>query len=153
MHGVIFITAPMDGLWIAVAALVVSVVGAFYNRRQARTNEHSDARTEARDLADIRGQVIDDLEARFEELESDLKREREQHAEKIELLEKVIAEIRREAAEAQRILLVGFRGTLLKLLGHLETDPPEVDHAIDYLREMLNDETNPPSRRRRRASA
>jgi C4-dicarboxylate-specific signal transduction histidine kinase len=137
---------------IAAAALLVSLALVLYTRRQTRAVEGSDARQEAIELADVRGQVIQDLENRLGDLEREQQRERDEHANKIELLEKVISHVRTEAAEAQRMLVVGFRGAAIKLLGHLEADPAEVDEAVDYLRDMLNGEAPPPARRHRRAA-
>lgn len=42
--------------------------------------------------------------------------------------------------DTQRLLLVGFRGALLKLVDHLEASPPQVEAAIVYVREMLSGE-------------
>ena len=135
-------------------ALLVSVAAVLYSRRQTQTSERSDAREEAIELADIRGKVINDLEERLDNVEREQEREREEHSKKIRLLEQVIEHVRTEAAEAQRMLVVGFRGVAVKVLGHLEADPPEVDKAVEYLRDMLATDgpDAPPSLRRRRAA-
>lgn len=138
-------------LIVGVAALIISLALVFYTRRQTRAGERSEARQEAIELAEVRGKVIEDLEGRLDELEREQERERRDHAEKIRLLENVIEHVRAEAAEAQRMLVIGFRGATIKLLGHLEADPAEVDEAIDYLRDMLNGDAPPPRRHRRAA--
>lgn len=140
------------GVAVGAAALVLSVLTLLYLRRQTRSGERSDARTEAFELAEIRGHVIEDLEDRLGKLEHDHEREREDHAKKIQLLEQVIEHVCTEASEAQRMLVVGFRGAALKILGHLEANPAEVDEAVDYLRDMLNSDAPPPPARRRRAA-
>jgi len=132
--------------------LCISLLTLLHIRRQTRSGERSDARQEAIELADVRGQVIEDLEGRLDEVEREQERERREHSKKIELLEKVIEHVRTEASEAQRMLVVGFRGAAIKLLGHLESDPAEVDEAVEYLRDMLNGEAPPPARRHRRAA-
>ena len=142
--------------WVVAAALVVSIIAVVYSRRSTKTTERTDARMEAETLADVRGKVIRDLESRLANVEKQQEREREDHASKIELIQKVLDHVRKEAAETQRLLVVGFRGASLKILCHLEAEPPEVEQAIDYLRDMLNGEAPPPppsfSLRRRRAA-
>lgn len=147
------VLAHVDGtLWLALAGAAVSVIAVAYSRRSTRASERTDARMEAETLADVRGKVIADLEERLGNIEKQQAREREDHANKIALIEKVLDHVRNEAAETQRLLVVGFRGAAIKILGHLEVDPPEVEQAIDYLRDMLNGDAPPPLRRRRRAA-
>ena len=135
------------------AGLCISLLTLLHLRRQTRSGERTDARQEAIELAEVRGHVIEDLEGRLDELEREQERERREHSKKIELLEKVIEHVRTEASEAQRMLVVGFRGAAIKLLGHLEADPAEVDQAVDYLRDMLNGEAPPPPARHHRRAA
>lgn len=139
---------------VSIAALLISFTMVLFQRRQTHDTERSDAREEALELADIRGKVIEDLEDRIGKLEREQEREREEHEEKIKLLHQVIEHVRKEAAEAQRMLVVGFRGVAIKVLGHLEAEPAEVDHAVEYLRDMLNtDDPHPPTPLRRRRAA
>lgn len=136
---------------VAVAALLVSFATLLYLRRQTRSGERSEAREEAIELAEVRGRVIEDLEGRIAKLEREQEREREDHQKEINLLKQVIEHVRREAAETQRLLTVGFRGVTLKVLGHLEADPAEVEAAVSYLRDMLNGDEPPPQPMRRAA--
>lgn len=139
----------------AVFGLAVSMVTAYFLFRQIRRQDKDSARDEAIDLAEVRGKVIDDLEGRLDGLERKLDDERREHEKKVETLEQVIEHVRSESAETLRLLMVGMRGVMIKLLDHLESDPAEVDKAIDYLRESLNVDAPPlpaqPRRRRRTA--
>jgi hypothetical protein len=140
------------GVFAGATGLIVSLLTLLHIRRQTRSGERSDARQEAIELADVRGHVIEDLEGRLDELEREQQHERDDHSKKIHLLEQVIEHVRKEAAEAQRMLVIGFRGAAIKLLGHLEANPAEVDEAVEYLRDMLNGEAPPPARHHRRAA-
>lgn len=133
-----------------VAALVAA--GAFvYARRSTRTAEADTARDEAVDLAKIRGELNKELRERLDRLETEYVKDRDTADKKIEDLRNTIDLVREESAESQRLFVVGMRGVLVKVLSHLESEPPETDEAIQYLRETLSQEAPPaPSPFRRR---
>lgn len=143
----------VGALVIAALGLTVSFALFLVTRRQTASVESDEARDEAMDLADIRGKVIEDLRRRQDELERAQAEERVACDEKIDQLRKAVELAREEAAENQRLLLVGLRGALTKVLGHLELDPPETEEAIQFLRDCLDTEAPPslgyPHRRRR----
>lgn len=147
-----------DG-WVAFAIAVVALAASIWQgrstRRQADVAETDEAREEALSLARIRGETIDDLKKSVEEIKREQEEERGICAQKIDDLRKTIDHVREESAETQRMLVVGLRGILVKVLGHLENEPPEVDEAVEYLRDALDGEAPPrsPLRRRRPRAA
>jgi len=140
---------------VALLALLVSFNGLRLHHRDTNAAEkeadatfQDDARSEAVALADTRGKRITDLSERLNALEQAQEQERHDCAEKINQLRATIDTVREEAAENQRMLMVGLRGVLMKVLSHLEVDPPEVPEAIEFLRDALQDDA-PPSLWRR----
>lgn len=133
----LYIAATVFAALIAAAALL-------FARRSAQAAEADTARDEAVDLADIRGKMNDELRARLDQLEKDAVEDRDAAARKVEELRQTIDLVREESAESQRLFVVGMRGVLVKVLNHLETEPPETDEAIRYLRDTLSQEAPPP---------
>jgi len=132
----IYVLATIMG---AIAALGTVL----YLRRQTTATEKDEVRDEAMDLARLRGDIVTELRRRLDAIEQEQLDERSTCARKIEELHKTIELVREEASEAQRMLMVGLRGVLVKVLSHLETEPSETDEAIHYLRDALSQEAPP----------
>lgn len=145
MSTAILIAAVSAG--IALTAAGLSLRGLLLHFRDTRAAEkEADATdkdanwTEAIGLADIRAQRITDLQERLSAIETAQEAERKDCSEKIDQLRATVELVREEAAETQRMLAVGLRGVLVKVLGHLEIEPPEIREAIEFLRETLDTE-------------
>lgn len=149
----------MSGNLIYIAATVIAslaAVGSFYyGRRQSSSSDKDEARNEAIDLANIRGSIVAELRRRLDAIEDEQLNERDTCAQKIDELHNTIQIVREEHAESVRMLAVTMRGALVKVLSHLESEPPESDEAIAFLRDALSQEAPPapsPWRVRRRTT-
>lgn len=126
-----------------VAASVVAAAALWYTRQQSRLGKRDDARDEAMQLAEVRASTILALREDIDQLRKDQDEERETCARNIEDLRQTIARVGTEAADSQRLLLSGLRQVLTSTLGYLEAVPPDVDRAVDFLRETLTDPAKP----------
>ena len=120
--------------------LVAFGVGTISNRNQRKQTDldrHDEARTEAMNLAEIRASTILTLREDLDKLQKEQLDERQACERSITELRDTIGRVGTEAADAQRLLLGGMRNVLAQALVHLEQEPPDVDQAISFLREML----------------
>lgn len=121
-------------------------------REQFEVEKEDRAREEAESLATTRGEMVGDLRSRVDDLQRQLGREQEHSTAAIKRLEEALKLSRDEAQETQRLLVVGFRGVLVKLHGHLDADPLELEAAKVYVAEMLAGDLNVRSSRKRTSS-
>jgi hypothetical protein len=131
------------------AAIIVAAISAgaavgtffayLYMIRKASINA---AREEALALAETRGEIIADLEARLESLERRHGDSEEACAERIRELEEALgktsAEAREQAYQVQRFYAAELADLLLGVQEDLETVPPNVDRALTRIRGLLD---------------
>jgi hypothetical protein len=99
------------------------------------------AREEALALAETRGQVVADLEARLESLEQRHRASEEARSKRIHeleaLLAKTSAEAREQAYQTQRFYAAALADLLLGVQEDLEAKPPNVERALIRIRGLL----------------
>lgn len=130
------------------AAIIVAAISAgaavgtffayLYMIRKASINA---AREEALALAETRGEIIADLEARLESLERRHRDSEEVCARRIRELEEVLgktsAEAREQAYQLQRFYAAALADLLVGVQEDLETVPPNVKRALTRIRGLL----------------
>jgi predicted transcriptional regulator len=130
---------------IVAAVSAAAAVGTFfaYLVTVQRADIHA-AREEALALAETRGEVIADLEARLELLERRHKASEEARAKRIheleELLAKTTAEAREQAYQTQRFYAAALADLFVGVQEDLETAPPNVERALTRIRGLLSRE-------------
>lgn len=123
---------------VSAAAALGTFFAYLFTVRRADVNA---AREEALALAETRGQVIADLEARMELLERRRRTSEEAGAKRIreleELLAKTRAEAREQAYQMQRFYAAALADLLVGVQADLETAPPNVERALTRIRGLL----------------
>ena len=134
--------AATSGATIVAAVSAAAAVGTFlvYLYFVRRTDINA-ARDEALALAETRGGVIADLEARLESLEQRHREADEACAKRIRDLEEALAKVSAEAREQAYQMQRFYAAALTDLLGgvqeDLETVAPNVERALRRIRGLL----------------
>jgi DNA anti-recombination protein RmuC len=137
-----FLLAATSAATIVAAVSAAAAVGTFFAYLYVvRRTEINAAREEALALAETRGAIIADLEARLQSLEREHRESEEAWAKRVleleEALAKTSAEAREQAYQMQRFYAAALADLLQGVLEDLETVPPNVEHALTRVRGLL----------------
>jgi DNA anti-recombination protein RmuC len=127
---------------IVAAVSAAAALGTFFAYLfSVRRTDINAARQEALALAEMRGEVIADLEARLESLERRHTASEETRAKRIRELEeqlaKTSAESREQAYQLQRFYAAALADLLVGVQEDLEMAPPNVERALTRIRGLL----------------
>lgn len=127
---------------IVAAVSAAAALGTFFAYLlSVRRMEVNAARAEALALAEMRGEVITDLEARLESLERRHTASEKARTKRIRELEEQLAKTRAEAREqayqVQRFYAAALADLLVGVQEDLETAPPNVERALTRIRGLL----------------
>lgn len=134
--------AATSAATIVAAISAAAAVGSFFTYLIfVRRTDVNAAREEAFALAEMRRDVITDLEARLEALEHQHMVAEEASAKRIRELEEVVAktsaDAREQAYQVQRFYAAALADLLVGVQEDLETVPPNVERALTRVRGLL----------------
>jgi hypothetical protein len=130
---------------VAAVSAATAILTLFAYLHSAQRTDIKAAREEALALAETRGEIIADLEARLQLLEGRYAESEEASAKRIRDLEDVLAkanaEAREQAYQMQRYYAAALADLLVDVQEDLETVPPNVERALTRIRGLLSRES------------